>query len=80
MQLINVKCLDYLVVGSDSGRISILAYNTQKNIFEKVSIFIVLHYDRITDFRFMRKHLVKVVADELFLDSILVLILKGAHA
>lgn len=27
---------DYLVVGSDSGRISILEYNAQKNIFEKV--------------------------------------------
>ena len=29
-------CIDYLVVGSDSGRIVIIEYNLQKNIFEKV--------------------------------------------
>lgn len=29
---------DYLVVGSDSGRISILEYNSQKNMFEKVRL------------------------------------------
>ena len=28
--------VDYLVVGSDSGRIVIVEYNLQKNIFEKV--------------------------------------------
>lgn len=28
--------IDYLVVGSDSGRIVIIEYNVQKNIFEKV--------------------------------------------
>lgn len=28
---------DYLVVGSDSGRISILEYNAVKNTFDKVS-------------------------------------------
>ncbi len=28
---------DYLVVGSDSGRISILEYNAAKNIFERVN-------------------------------------------
>ena len=28
---------DYLVVGSDSGRIVILEYNPVKNIFEKVN-------------------------------------------
>ena len=27
---------DYIVVGSDSGRIVILEYNPQKNLFEKV--------------------------------------------
>lgn len=29
--------LDYLVVGSDSGKIVILEYNAQKNIFDKVT-------------------------------------------
>jgi len=29
---------DYLVVGSDSGRIVILEYDPAKNAFEKVSI------------------------------------------
>ena len=27
---------DYIVVGSDSGRIAILEYNKEKNMFEKV--------------------------------------------
>lgn len=31
-----ISLLDYLVVGSDSGRIVIIEYNLQKNIFEKV--------------------------------------------
>lgn len=30
---------DYLVVGSDSGRIVILEYNLQKNVFEKVFLY-----------------------------------------
>lgn len=34
---------DYLVVGSDSGRIVILEYNAQKNIFEKVCILSLLY-------------------------------------
>lgn len=32
--------VDYIVVGSDSGRISILEYNPLKNNFEKVCILI----------------------------------------
>ena len=27
---------DYIVVGSDSGRVVILEYNPQKNVFEKI--------------------------------------------
>lgn len=34
---------DYLVVGSDSGRISILEFNPQKNAFEKVGILFLSH-------------------------------------
>ena len=36
-----LKCLcisDYVVVGSDSGRIVILEYLAQKNIFDKVGL------------------------------------------
>ena len=29
--------IDFLIVGSDSGRIVILDYNPQKNVLEKVS-------------------------------------------
>ena len=36
--LINAHPLDYVVVGSDSGRIVILEYNTAKNVFDKVSV------------------------------------------
>ena len=37
---------DYIVVGSDSGRIVILEYIPSKNIFEKVScIYILSHHD-----------------------------------
>ncbi len=30
--------LDYIIIGSDSGRVVILEYNPAKNIFEKVNI------------------------------------------
>ncbi|NP_001135066.1 splicing factor 3B subunit 3 [Salmo salar] len=30
------SCLDYIVVGSDSGRILILEYHPSKNMFEKI--------------------------------------------
>lgn len=33
---LNIVCSDYLVVGSDSGRIVILEYNPTKNVLEKV--------------------------------------------
>lgn len=36
MKLTCILLLDYLVVGSDSGRIVILEYNPTKNVFEKV--------------------------------------------
>lgn len=29
-------CVDYIVVGSDSGRIVILEYHPSKNMFEKI--------------------------------------------
>jgi len=29
-------CIDFIVIGSDSGRIVILEYNPVKNVFEKV--------------------------------------------
>ena len=32
-------CTDYIVVGADSGRITILEYNPAKNVFERVSHF-----------------------------------------
>ena len=35
-QYLDFLIADYLVVGSDSGRISILEYNAQRNAFEKV--------------------------------------------
>ena len=35
---------DFLVVGSDSGRIVILEYIPSKNLFEKVQYAIFLHY------------------------------------
>ena len=31
-----INFLDYIVIGSDSGRIIILEYNPVKNVFEKV--------------------------------------------
>ena len=31
-----IPCTDYVVVGSDSGRVVILEYNAHKNTFEKV--------------------------------------------
>jgi splicing factor 3B subunit 3 len=31
-----ISCVDYIVVGSDSGRIVILEYNPAKNVFDKV--------------------------------------------
>jgi splicing factor 3B subunit 3 len=34
--LIDTKCADYVVVGSDSGRVVILEYDPQKNCFNKV--------------------------------------------
>ena len=33
---------DYLIIGSDSGRIVILEYNPVKNIFDRVSFVLVL--------------------------------------
>lgn len=35
-QLRDALCTDYIVVGSDSGRIVILEYHPSKNMFEKV--------------------------------------------
>ena len=35
-QFFNVALTDYIVVGSDSGRIVILEYHPSKNMFEKV--------------------------------------------
>lgn len=34
---LNIYFSDYIVVGSDSGRIVILEYIPQKNVFERVS-------------------------------------------
>jgi len=36
VHLYHVCLLDYIVVGSDSGRIVILEYNVMKNMFERV--------------------------------------------
>lgn len=36
--IIKIKLKDYLIVGSDSGRIVILEYNAFQNTFERVLI------------------------------------------
>lgn len=58
---------DYLVIGSDSGRIIILEYMPLKNCFEKVCLCVCFYEMLIIYalFRFTKKHLAKVVAGAL---------------
>lgn len=58
---------DYLVIGSDSGRIVILEYIPARNCFEKVSVYIccLISFTFIFSNRFTRRHMAKAVVVEL---------------
>ena len=69
---------DYIVVGADSGRISILEYNPAKNLFEKVcapvrvcdhACVLAINVPLSLPPRYTRRHLVRADVDVLSQDS-----------